>query len=280
MSEPKKQELANVQAQNLSLVGAADLAKLVERPAEETLVVHGTVIHCTDSGYYSLNDLHKASGEDDSQRPYAFLRTKDAKDSIEAMKQLGVENAYETIIGGVDQGTYAHKWLAYSYAAYLDKTFGLKTIRILDKVTDFQINKIQSLYEGAIAQVGLEQAEKIKTVAELEELQKDLEWQAEATNKFYLENEDLKRKLVDAHSRSPKKRGESLAVAEEVAISGYAQASEQLRDALGWLHISRESLLRVVSSLPKDVSRATTNAKDALERLNSAIRAIDPDSLT
>lgn len=278
MSELKKQELANLHTQN-SLVNTARVSQLVNKPAEDLLVVGDTVIHRTESGLFSLNDLHKASGADDSKRPYAFLRTKAAQDFIEALKAECLENVYETVTGGESQGTYAHKLLAYEYATYLDKTFRLKAMIVLDRITVAQVKQVQVAYQAVVDQLGIEKAENLKTVAELAELQKDLEWQASATNKFYFENEDLKRKLVDAHSRSPRKRGESHAIAEEAAIKGYAQASEQLKDALGWAHIARESLLRVVSNLPKDVSRATTNAKEALERLNSAIRAIDPNSL-
>lgn len=198
MSEPKKQELANVQAQNLSLISSANVAKLVYRPAEETLVVHGTVIHCTDSGLYSMNDLHKASGADDSKRPYAFLRTKAAKDFVEALKAEGVENVYETVTGGADPGTYANKLLAYEYATYLDKTFRLKAMIVLDRVTVAQVEQVQVAYQSVVAELGEEKAKLLNTVAELGQAYQDLNMEKDCNNQLIFANRNSKKLKHDS----------------------------------------------------------------------------------
>ena len=59
------------------------------------------------NGLFSLNDLHKAAGGEESQRPTFFLRNEQTKALIAAMEAERLI-AVETVIGrGKQQGTYA-----------------------------------------------------------------------------------------------------------------------------------------------------------------------------
>ena len=175
MSEPKKSEVAKtrVPAGKLELVSEAKVSELVYKSAEDTLVVCGTVIHSTDSGMFSLNDLHKAVGSPSSKRPGEFLRSAAAQETIATLKESGIENYYETIIGGANSGTFAHKLLAYEYATVLDKRFKVRALIVLDEVTNAQVRKVEELKNLAVAQYGEAEAARLATVAELQAATKD-----------------------------------------------------------------------------------------------------------
>lgn len=87
---------------------------------------------------YSLNDLHKASGGLDKDRPVFFLKNEKIQDLI---KELRCENSNiiiqdkDSIIKivrgkGKQQGTYACKELVIAYAAWISPKFHLQVIRV------------------------------------------------------------------------------------------------------------------------------------------------------
>ena len=87
------------------------------------------------NGLFSLNDLHKAAGGEESQRPTFFLRNEQTKALIAAMEAERLI-AVETVIGrGKAQGTYACRELVIAYAAWISAAFHLKVIRVFLAVT-------------------------------------------------------------------------------------------------------------------------------------------------
>ena len=84
-------------------------------------------------GLYSLNDLHKASGGNPSQRPGEFMRLEQTQALTAAIETAGIP-AVKTKEGR-NGGTYAAREVVIAYAAWVNATFHLKVIRVfLDAV--------------------------------------------------------------------------------------------------------------------------------------------------
>ena len=110
----------------------------------QTFTIAETVINQID-GFFSLNDLHKASGSQAKHKPSNFMRNEETIDLIkeingensDAQIRASVENkALRVIKGGnlnsVKQGTYVCKELVYRYAMWISPKFALIVIRAFD----------------------------------------------------------------------------------------------------------------------------------------------------
>lgn len=89
----------------------------------------------THNGLFSLNDLHKVSGNADKHKPTNFLRNEQTKNLIAELENENVI-AYHTVQGGntktTKQGTYACRELVYAYAMWISAKFSLMVIRAFD----------------------------------------------------------------------------------------------------------------------------------------------------
>ena len=112
----------------------------------QTFTIAETVINQID-GFFSLNDLHKASGSEAKHKPSNFMRNEETIDLIkeingensDAQIRASVENkAFRVIKGGnlnsVKQGTYVCKELVYRYAMWISAKFTLLVIRTFDAI--------------------------------------------------------------------------------------------------------------------------------------------------
>ena len=114
-----------------------------------------TIIHKSEKGLYSGNDLWKASGKRSAKRPEKWLKLESAKELVDACRNLVTEQnqlVIEVIQGGkpVLQGTFVCKDLAYAYAMWLSPQFYLLVIRTFDAVINsVTLEELQSAKDKA-----------------------------------------------------------------------------------------------------------------------------------
>lgn len=99
------------------------------------------------NGLFSLNDLHRASGENETHRPSKFMRTKQTHELIEEIEKELSPNmglAFKSLKGGANPGTWVCKELVYAYAMWISAKFHLKVIRAFDALVNQRIKRKQS----------------------------------------------------------------------------------------------------------------------------------------
>lgn len=94
----------------------------------KALTIAGTAVRQLN-GLYSLNDLHKAAGNEDKHKPSEWLRNQQAQELVQEISKAGIP-ALEVKKGGRIPGTYACKELVIAYAAWISAAFHLKVIRV------------------------------------------------------------------------------------------------------------------------------------------------------
>lgn len=82
------------------------------------------------SGLYSLNDLHKAAGSEEKNKPALFLRNDQAQSLIEEIGKGTDLHLFLNTVKGRNGGTYACRELVIAYAAWISAAFHLKVIRV------------------------------------------------------------------------------------------------------------------------------------------------------
>ncbi|HHP7932680.1 TPA: KilA-N domain-containing protein [Acinetobacter baumannii] len=96
-----------------------------------------TIIRQDENGRYCINDLHKASGGEERNKPKFFLENKKTQELVQELTEGGNPTSpVEVIRGGLNQGTYVVKELVYSYAMWISAKFNLKVIRTFDQVVN------------------------------------------------------------------------------------------------------------------------------------------------
>lgn len=108
------------------------------------ITILDNVVNMID-GLYSLNDLHRASGNDKKHQPSNFMRNKETRELVEELKaeyssssnMMNKEpvRAVRGVQGNKKpQGTYVCKDLVYRYAMWISPKFALLVIRTFDKL--------------------------------------------------------------------------------------------------------------------------------------------------
>lgn len=113
------------------------------------LVVANTTIRTDDAGRYFLNDLHRAAGGLEKDKPNRFLRLESTRDLIEELRKdekwasdkindlepIKAVNSFTE-----EQGTYVCKELVYAYAMWISAKFHLQVIRAYDAMVTQKLN--------------------------------------------------------------------------------------------------------------------------------------------
>ena len=94
-----------------------------------SLIIGASEIRQID-GLYSLNDLHKASGNFPKHQPAFFLRNEQTQALIDELSSANLQTLKKVVGKGKEQGTYACKELVIAYAAWISPAFHLKVIRV------------------------------------------------------------------------------------------------------------------------------------------------------
>lgn len=90
---------------------------------------------------YSLNDLHKASGNAKKHQPAFFMRNQETKDLVAELElecSANMQNTKPVVslrgnkADGTPQGTYVCKEIVYRYAMWISPKFALAVIRVFD----------------------------------------------------------------------------------------------------------------------------------------------------
>lgn len=119
----------------------SNLTQNLVNPNNQPLMIGNFAIRQDEDGRYCLNDLHKASGNDQKHFPAYFLRNQQTKDLINLIESenydmqicISKKQAVNSIKGkGKEQGTYVVKELVYSYAMWISAKFHLMVIRAYD----------------------------------------------------------------------------------------------------------------------------------------------------
>lgn len=83
-----------------------------------------TTISINKGGLYCLNDLHKAAGGEEKDKPANWMRLDKTKDLINEYAGCSeMSNAISVVKGGRNQGTYACEELVYAYASWISVKF-------------------------------------------------------------------------------------------------------------------------------------------------------------
>ena len=101
------------------------------------LVICNTEITQDESGRYSLNDLHKASGGEVKDLPNKFMASKSFKNIVDIL--IAENSAFEPVVkkqGRYTGGTWICKELVYKYAMWVNASFELNVIRTFDAIKD------------------------------------------------------------------------------------------------------------------------------------------------
>ena len=88
----------------------------------------------TLDNFYSLNDLHKASGEEVRHAPFRFMRLDQTQELIQEIDR-SPDLVFTVLRGGKTQGTWVCKELVYAYAMWISAKFHLQVIRAFDQLS-------------------------------------------------------------------------------------------------------------------------------------------------
>ena len=113
------------------------------------LTISNMPIKQDTAGRYSLNDLHKASGDKEKDKPANWLRSEKTIELIDEIliaqnrevKDPAQKQAPVMSKSGRYGGTYVCKELVYSYAMWISAAFSLKVIRAYDALVSSVMQK-------------------------------------------------------------------------------------------------------------------------------------------
>lgn len=95
-------------------------------------------------GRYRINDLHKAAGGLNKDKPSYWLENQQTIEMIALLSNGGIP-PLDVVKGGVASGTYVCKELVYAYAMWISPAFNLRVIQAFDALAHGQIEEAQRI---------------------------------------------------------------------------------------------------------------------------------------
>ena len=113
---------------------------------KQLIKIDNIQIRQDEDGRYSLNDLHKAAGGKEKDKPSNFIRSEQTQELIKEISQVSeMSLGLKVIHGGIYKGTYVCKELVYAYAMWVNPKFHLKVIRTFDMVVTGNLPAVQKV---------------------------------------------------------------------------------------------------------------------------------------
>lgn len=115
------------------------------------IIISDISIRQDSEGRYSINDLHKASGSEQKDKPVHWLALQKTTDLIETIEKVG-NLTFPPIrtTRGCKGGTYVCKELVYAYATWISAEFFLKVIRAYDALVSGDAEKAVSIAKTTV----------------------------------------------------------------------------------------------------------------------------------
>lgn len=113
------------------------------------LTIAATTVRQDAKGRYCLNDLHRAAGGENKQRPSLWVENQQTRDLIAEIDAKAGIPALSTVKGGNRAGTYVVKALVYAYAMWISPRFHLTVIEAYDDLVTGQVDHRRARHEAA-----------------------------------------------------------------------------------------------------------------------------------
>ena len=116
-------------------------------------VIAGISITTDKEGRYNLNALHKASGGEKKNNPSYWLSLQGTQELILELEQQLSDaeisvSVVQSIKGGLNQGTFAHELLAFSYAGWISPKFQLMVNQVFLDYKKGELKNIQRPFKS------------------------------------------------------------------------------------------------------------------------------------
>jgi hypothetical protein len=117
------------------------------------IIISDIVIHRDTEGRYSINDLHKAAGNERRHEPKNWLNIQQTAELIEEIKNTGISVIIPIHTQrGRKGGTYVCKELVYAYAMWVSAAFALKVIRAYDALVSGNTNEAVRIAKTTVSE--------------------------------------------------------------------------------------------------------------------------------
>jgi len=115
------------------------------------IIISDISIHQDSEGRYSINDLHKAAGAKEKDKPSNWLRSEKTIELINTIlnAQIRAFNPVDSYKGRYG-GTYVCKELVYAYATWISSEFFLKVISAYDALVSGDTEKAESIAKTTV----------------------------------------------------------------------------------------------------------------------------------
>lgn len=112
------------------------------------LTLIDTTVRQDQHGRYCLNDLHRAAGGENRNRPSLWAANQQTKELAAEIESGAGIPALVRRARGFSQGTYACRELVYAYAAWISAAFHLKVIRAFDALAAGRFTEALDIAKG------------------------------------------------------------------------------------------------------------------------------------